>query len=911
MTQSIIFHYETRISSCRPGHTELQQGEEVILELKEKNPSWPDNIRAIVGLVQSIGTGRKYTFEYDDEVLNGAVVPEACDISEIRCFSCCDDIRDNLTLPTDRIDGLSEFVSNLISIAKDGKSLTTNDIGGLEQFVRDLATMIVEDNAPVEDDSPVTVRACDVEGLRQFILDLVNGNNSLTTNDIGGLEQFVTSIAQMLIDNIEVNEGVTSVFINEDGTVNTDRFCEEAFKCLAIDDLTQYADGEPRPEWFEALINGSQIIRTADQFLLDDGNRRACLNLVDSNTNENGGGREQLAISYGCDSHGMGSRGAAAKIYGNEDASHGTQNGEICPPVGGPFVISAGPDDNANAVAFFTADYKIATHGGGGGWDTHDTNGGYPGQLNIMNPVSTPGLYIQSASASEGDIAVREGEILQMGHWSDSKPSNPLNVTELNFLVISQSNLGQDDGVNNPTGINNPNPNPRLRIMDRNTSSFRQWTNNSQILSADNNVNTFDRSVSWNINTSTWAWHLGQELLSIYPNATISFTVVARTGTRINELLVDRGDGVQGFMYEHLVEEINLAQAQGVSTFDGILFSQGETDSLAISNGTQTIAEFSDQFEELSTFLSSIGATNSSTPWIIQKQPNVTNRNFINPYWDSLDGDGVHFALENQNLAVHDGLHFDYASLSTIGTLAFSAFQEANGQKGSFTTRFQFDTIGNWIGNRGIYMNPQMDNVTANSQSGFEGLSYVYSGALSVTSADQTVIFANRLGTDGAVAAFQKDGVTRGGISIAGDVVTYNTFTGAHISQLYRTDTPLEGTIMQAVDVLCEWENRSNNYLPKVKSASAKSKSVYGVYSGESDLFDSEGDICVVSLGTNKIRVSGEVSMGDLIVSGDNGVGVVNNSANQSEVVAKIIGTKEIITYDDGSKLFPATIHCG
>ena len=92
LSQSIIFHYETRISSCRPGQTELQQGEEVILELKDKNPLWPDFIKATVALVQSIGTGRQYTFEYDDEVLNGAVLPEACDISEIRCFSCCDEI---------------------------------------------------------------------------------------------------------------------------------------------------------------------------------------------------------------------------------------------------------------------------------------------------------------------------------------------------------------------------------------------------------------------------------------------------------------------------------------------------------------------------------------------------------------------------------------------------------------------------------------------------------------------------------------------------------------------------------------------------------------------------------------------------------------------------------------------------
>ena len=89
-TQSLSFNYPDCINSCRPGETELQQGEEVVFELKDKNPLWPANLKATVALVSATQTGRTYTFEYEGDDLNGGTILESCDISEIRCYSCCD-----------------------------------------------------------------------------------------------------------------------------------------------------------------------------------------------------------------------------------------------------------------------------------------------------------------------------------------------------------------------------------------------------------------------------------------------------------------------------------------------------------------------------------------------------------------------------------------------------------------------------------------------------------------------------------------------------------------------------------------------------------------------------------------------------------------------------------------------------
>lgn len=78
------------IASCNAGETELQQGEEVNLRLSGTNHLWPDQVRATVALTAINDHDRTYTFTYEESELLGGPLLNKCDVSEIRCFSCCD-----------------------------------------------------------------------------------------------------------------------------------------------------------------------------------------------------------------------------------------------------------------------------------------------------------------------------------------------------------------------------------------------------------------------------------------------------------------------------------------------------------------------------------------------------------------------------------------------------------------------------------------------------------------------------------------------------------------------------------------------------------------------------------------------------------------------------------------------------
>ena len=96
-TKTLIYQHDTFIESCRLGETEIQQGEEVYLKLKDKNPLWPDKVRATVALVSCISTGRQYSFDYEELDLRGGLAIESCDILSITCYSCCDANNDRLS----------------------------------------------------------------------------------------------------------------------------------------------------------------------------------------------------------------------------------------------------------------------------------------------------------------------------------------------------------------------------------------------------------------------------------------------------------------------------------------------------------------------------------------------------------------------------------------------------------------------------------------------------------------------------------------------------------------------------------------------------------------------------------------------------------------------------------------------
>jgi hypothetical protein len=170
--------------------------------------------------------------------------------------------------------------------------------------------------------------------------------------------------------------------------------------------------------------------------------------------------------------------------------------------------------------------------------------------------------------------------------------------------------------------------------------------------------------------------------------------------------------------------------------------------------------------------------------------------------------------------------------------------------------------------------------------------------------------------SQGLVGFFDNGNNTIGSISRSGDVVSYNSFLGSHWSQLLNNSKPeiLKGTILEAIDELCRWDGQTNDRLAKVKiSDTLESKNVYGIFLGW-DNTDDFNDLYVAALGAGYIRVNSSevVSMGDLLQSnGDGTAKVQSDDIIRSSTIAKVVSTQKIETYEDGSYLIAATIHCG
>jgi hypothetical protein len=230
----------------------------------------------------------------------------------------------------------------------------------------------------------------------------------------------------------------------------------------------------------------------------------------------------------------------------------------------------------------------------------------------------------------------------------------------------------------------------------------------------------------------------------------------------------------------------------------------------------------------------------------------------------------------------------------------------------------------------------------------------------------------NRNTDDGVVVNIRQDGAIEGSITITGTTTAYNTFCGAHWSQLEDSSTPeiLRGTVLETIDLMCEWylaeftvitpeiidyddngnvvviqtynEERMripyygdepagataeiehegetyaalivqerNDQLPRFKiSEEQASKSVYGVFM----TWDGDGDAQIASLGAYVVRISaGEtINRGDYLESAGNGCArVQSDDILRSSTIGKVTSAEVVETYEDGSFLVPCTLHCG
>jgi hypothetical protein len=175
----------------------------------------------------------------------------------------------------------------------------------------------------------------------------------------------------------------------------------------------------------------------------------------------------------------------------------------------------------------------------------------------------------------------------------------------------------------------------------------------------------------------------------------------------------------------------------------------------------------------------------------------------------------------------------------------------------------------------------------------------------------------NRVTNDGELQRFYQDGTQEGSISVSGATVSYNSFLGSHWSQFQDGSKPeiLKGTILEAIDELCVWENETNDRLPKSKiSDTIESKNVYGTFFDWDNDWEGSNDFYVSSVGLGFIRVNENetIEIGNLLQSNGDGTAKVQiDDIMRSSTIAKVVSTNKIQTYEDGSYLIAATLHCG
>jgi hypothetical protein len=241
-----------------------------------------------------------------------------------------------------------------------------------------------------------------------------------------------------------------------------------------------------------------------------------------------------------------------------------------------------------------------------------------------------------------------------------------------------------------------------------------------------------------------------------------------------------------------------------------------------------------------------------------------------------------------------------------------------------------------------------------------------------ITRDNNYVILVNRKSSDGDLVRFYKSTSQKGSISVSGETVSYNGFTGSHWSRFTDNSKPtiLRGTVLETLDEMLDWYNLEYNITTTtkdedgndvtntetfgvphvltdsqsvgdtitynhegtdvqatiVKEADVKhmmskvsdttdAKNVYGVFNCYDEEQSEEGynDFLVASVGSFVVRIkSGEtIAKGDLLQSNGDGTAKVQIDDNvKSSSFAKVLSTTIIETYEDGSYLVPCSLNC-
>ena len=239
-----------------------------------------------------------------------------------------------------------------------------------------------------------------------------------------------------------------------------------------------------------------------------------------------------------------------------------------------------------------------------------------------------------------------------------------------------------------------------------------------------------------------------------------------------------------------------------------------------------------------------------------------------------------------------------------------------------------------------------------------------YLGTVQASANGNGSLFLNRGGDDGALAIFKQAGTDEGSISVSGNTVSYNSFSGSHWSRLTDNSKPtiLKGTVIETIDEMCDWYDaqftvlatedaaeyvmndpialpagksvgdtithtydgtaysatiikEGDNKHTKCKiSDTADSKRVYGVYADWDNDDDTVNDMYVTAVGTHVVRINKDVtvSAGDLLSSnGDGTAKVQDDDIIRSKTIGKVLTNIKQETYSDGSYTVPCALYCG
>lgn len=231
--------------------------------------------------------------------------------------------------------------------------------------------------------------------------------------------------------------------------------------------------------------------------------------------------------------------------------------------------------------------------------------------------------------------------------------------------------------------------------------------------------------------------------------------------------------------------------------------------------------------------------------------------------------------------------------------------------------RMKFDsTIADGLGGPSVLFKTSTNPFTTNAE-GNEGLQITQRGRLNIGIYQKFCLGLNRIGNDGNLMFFARDGANQGSITVNSSGTV--SLVGAHLSRWSQLPGNAErveilrGTVLSNLDEMCEWGDEDNEALNRMKVSDVEGDvNVAGVFQGwdDDDQIYTKDFYCAMT-GDFVIRISQglTVARGDLLMSaGDGTAKPQGDDIVRSKTIAKVTSTVVSETYADGSYCVPCVL---